>query len=392
MRSSARSRCAQHATGGILYYPFANPPLSFTEWNFALAGESDFSTALADVDAFGILGRERVSYATRWTAADPSTPAYNPLKLYRNYDGNHSTFGTISVSATHDADPGPFSIYAATNSAGNSLTLMIVNKDPVNATQTSFMLNGFTPSQVKTHSLSQTSPMSIVTGSSQAWSSTMTFAPYSATLMVISGSTPQQPMVEWDLDPDALMVPAGGFGFLLPQFASPSSTTLTLGTPTSDAGISLTVLNASITPTASASIKVTAGNTPGFYRFSVPASNNTFQSGWIVVGKPAATLSATNGDLQTGSVNTALPQPLTVTLAPGQSGGSAGGASILFTTSGGVLSNGSVSGRRALVRTDTAGAASVTLTLPGTPGQVGVTAEGPYGLGHPLVIFHETAQ
>ncbi len=53
-----------------VYYPFGNPPLSFTEWNFALAGESDFSTALADVDAFGILGRERVSYGTRWTAAE----------------------------------------------------------------------------------------------------------------------------------------------------------------------------------------------------------------------------------------------------------------------------------------------------------------------------------
>jgi hypothetical protein len=128
-----------------VYYPFANPPLSFTEWNFAFAGESDFSTALADVDAFGILGRERVSYATRWTAADPSTPAYNSLKLYRNYDWNRSTFGLISVSATHDADPGLFSIYAATNSAGNSLTLMIVNKDPVNAAQTTFTLNGFTP-------------------------------------------------------------------------------------------------------------------------------------------------------------------------------------------------------------------------------------------------------
>jgi hypothetical protein len=234
--------------------------------------------------------------------------------------------------------------------------------------------------------------MSIVAGSSQAWPASMAFAPYSATLMVVSGSMPQQPIVEWDLDPDTLMVPAGGSGFLLPQFSSGSSTTLTLGTPTSDAGISLTVVNVTITSTASASIRVTAGNTPGFYHFSVPASNNTTQSGWIVVGKPAATLSASNGGLQTGSVNTTLPQPLTVTLAPGQSGGSAAGASILLTTSGGLLSNSSVSGRRVLVTTDSAGTASVMLTLPGSAGQFGVKAEGPYGLGHPVVIFNETAQ
>jgi hypothetical protein len=35
--------------------------------------------------------------------------------------------------------------------------------------------------------------------------------------------------------------------------------------------------------------------------------------------------------------------------------------------------------------------AKVTLTLPGTPGPVTVTAEGPYGLGHPVVTFNETA-
>ena len=103
---------------------YPGTPVSSTEWNFAFAGEKDFSTALADVDAFGILGRERATYATRWTAADPTSPAYNSLKLYRNYDGSNGSFNPISVSATHNADPGLFSVYAATNASGNSLTLM----------------------------------------------------------------------------------------------------------------------------------------------------------------------------------------------------------------------------------------------------------------------------
>src|SRR5208283_4407089 len=40
-----------------MIYP--GTPLSVTEWSAAFAGESDFSTALADADAYGILGRER---------------------------------------------------------------------------------------------------------------------------------------------------------------------------------------------------------------------------------------------------------------------------------------------------------------------------------------------
>src|SRR6266568_1822339 len=123
----------------VLNSIYPGTPLAMTEWNFVMVqanGEADFSTALTDVDAWGILGRERVSYSTRWTAADPSTPAYNSLKLYRNYDGAHHTFNSISLLATHDADPGLFSIYAATNPGGASLTLMAVNKDPVNAAQT----------------------------------------------------------------------------------------------------------------------------------------------------------------------------------------------------------------------------------------------------------------
>src|SRR5439155_16576850 len=190
---------------------------SFTEWNFAMAqaspnangAEGNFSTALADADAWGILGRERATYSTRWTAADPANPAFNALKLYRNYDGAHHGFNSISVSATHNADPALFSVYASTNPAGNSLTLVVVNKDPSNAAQTTFNFTSFTPSQVTTYSLSQASPNSIVAGTSQAWSSTMTFQPYTATLLVISGTTANVPAAEWDLNPDTIMVPAG---------------------------------------------------------------------------------------------------------------------------------------------------------------------------------------
>jgi hypothetical protein len=80
-------------------------------------------------------------------------------------------------------------------------------------------------------------------------------------------------------------------------------------------------------------------------------------------------------------------------LSAGQSGGSASGASILFTASAGSLSNGTTSGSKVIAVTNSAGVASVTLTLPSTAQVVTVTAEGPYGLGHPLAAsFTETSQ
>ena len=138
-----------------------------------------------------------------------------------------------------------------------------------------------------------------------------------------------------------------------------------------------------------------AGNTPGFYHYSVPGTDSgatQTQGGYIVVGNPAATFSATTGGGQTGTHGTMLPQPLTVTLSAGSSGGTNTGASVLFSTDGGTLSNGTTSGAKVIAVTNSSGVASVTLTLPATAGTVNVSAEGPYGLGHPVANFSETSQ
>jgi hypothetical protein len=352
-----------------------------TEWSAEIAGAADFSTALGDADAYGILGRERVYLSSRWTAPDPANPNYQALKLFTNYDGAHHGFGTTSVSATNNGDPNLFSSYAAVNSAGTAMTLMVVNKDPASAAQLSFALNGFTPSSVVSYTLAATAPTTIKASSSLAWSSSMTFAPYSATLLVITGTTATIPATEWDLNPDTIMVPAGGTVTLQPKITS-GTTNLTLSAPTFDSGIvSVALTQPNVTTLLNGTITITAGNTPGFYHFTVSGNDGIatqVQGGWIVVGKPAATISKT-GDNQTGGSLT-----LTATLAPGSSGGTATGASIFFTASAGTLSN-------RIITTDSSGNASVVLTLlPGT-GTVHVTAEGPYGVGHPLVTFTETS-
>jgi hypothetical protein len=131
---------------------------------------------------------------------------------------------------------------------------------------------------------------------------------------------------------------------------------------------------------------VTAGGTAGFYHFTIPGNDNSGvaqkQSGWILVGNPAATFTK-QGDNQSGGRGTNLN--LSVTLQAGQSGGNASGATVFFTTDAGTLST-------RLVTTDSSGKAAVVLTLPPNPGTVHVTAEGPFGLGHPVATFTETAQ
>ncbi|HTZ84287.1 MAG TPA: glycoside hydrolase family 44 protein [Candidatus Acidoferrales bacterium] len=382
---------------------YPGTPLAMTEWSAAFAGESDFSTALGDADAYGLLGRERVGLASRWTAPSAANPNYQALKLFTNYDGAHHGFGTTSVAATHNANPDLFSIYAALNSAGTQMTVMVLNKDPQNAAQLQFATTGFTPTNYVSYTLSQGSPTAIVASSSQSWASTQTFAPYTATLLVVSGSVATSPSSEWDLNPDTIMVPASGTVTLNPVITK-GSANVTMSSAAFDSyegaaactGGTMTLTTATITPTINGEITVNTGATPGFCHFTVTGSDGTAtqtQGGWIVVGNPAATLTQTSGNNQTGAVGSTLASPLTVTVSPGQSGGSAAGASILFTASAGSLTYGSTSGAKVIAITNGSGVASVTLTLPANPGVVTVTAEGPYGLGHPVAAsFTETAQ
>jgi hypothetical protein len=212
----------------------------------------------------------------------------------------------------------------------------------------------------------------------------MSFAPYSATLLVVTG-TSQVPGAEWDLNPDTTMVAAGKKVILHPKITS-GTATVTLGTPTADTGVIAVVTQPSVSKGHNGSITLTGGSTPGFYHYSVPSTDSNGiaqqQSGWILVGNPSATLVKT-GDNQTAKAGSNLT--LSVSLNPAQSGGSASGATVFFTATAGTLSS-------RIVTTDSTGKASVILTLPLTAQKVHVTAEGQYALGHPQVTFTETAQ
>ena len=387
---------------------YPGTPLSFSEYTGGLAPqvEWDFSTALADTDGFGVMGREGLSFSTRWgspTATDGTTnqphPNFTAFNLWTNYDGAKHGFGSVSVSDQSDANPDLFVSYAALDTTGTTMTIMVLNKDPNNVANVSFNLNGFNATTYTAYTVASTNPSAITHTASQSWSATQSFAPYSITLLVVSGSQNAAPASEWTLNPDDLMVPASGTGTLNPAITSGSApVTLTSAVFDSFEGApacngSLTLTNATITASQPATITVGTLATPGFCHYTVTGTDGTTtqtQGGWIVVGQPAATFVIQAGNNQSGTAGTALSQPLTVQITPpAGTTFTAGGASVLFTTSGGTLSNGTTSGTSVIATTDSSGMASVTLTLPANSGPVTVTAQDQFALGGATVIFTE---
>jgi hypothetical protein len=122
------------------YYP--GTKIGVTEYNWG--AEPDISGATAQADILGIFGRENLDLATRWTTPDASTPTYLAMKIYRNYDGNKSTFGDTSVSAT-GPNPDYISTFAATRSTDGALTIMAINKQIGSNAPVNITLNNFLP-------------------------------------------------------------------------------------------------------------------------------------------------------------------------------------------------------------------------------------------------------
>jgi hypothetical protein len=238
---------------------------------------------------------------------------------------------------------------------------------------------------VKSYTLSQASPTTIVAGTPQAWTGSYNLPPYSATLLVISGAMVNPEMTEWELNPDVIQIPANGTASLAPRITSGAGS-VTLVQATSDSGITVTLAQTQATTSQNGAVNIAAGGAPGFYRFAITGTDNVgvtqTQQGWILAGNPAATLTKT-GDGQSAGRDTTLN--LSVTLNAGNSGGAGNGAAILFTTDQGTLS-------AREVQANASGVATVQLTLPSFAGTVHVTAEGPIGLGHPVATFTETAQ
>ena len=88
--------------------------------------------ALAQADILGIFGREGLDLGTMWPTTDPSEqiPGMMAFQIYRNYDGNKSTFGDTVLPST-SGNQGQLSVYGAihtTGGASGTVTVMVINK------------------------------------------------------------------------------------------------------------------------------------------------------------------------------------------------------------------------------------------------------------------------
>ncbi len=114
--------------------------IGVTEYNWG--AETNINGAVAQADLLGIFGREGLDLATRWTTPANTSPTYNAMKLYRNYDGNKSTFGDTSVQATVPS-PDNLSAFGAVRTSDGAMTLMVINKNLNNATPITASLTNF---------------------------------------------------------------------------------------------------------------------------------------------------------------------------------------------------------------------------------------------------------
>ena len=164
------------------HYP--GTKIAITEYSWGAGGH--ISGAIAQADVLGIFGREGVDLATYWIGLDSTALIYQAFKIYRNYDGNKSTFGDTSVSATV-ANPDNVSSFAAQRGSDNAMTVMVLNKYLTSNTPVSVNLANFAASSsaqvwrfTGTNTVTRLSDVSVSNG-------TVSFSapPQSVTLLVI---------------------------------------------------------------------------------------------------------------------------------------------------------------------------------------------------------------
>jgi len=114
--------------------------IGITEYNWG--AEPYINGATAQADILGIFGWQGLDLATRWTVPASNTPTYLAMKMYRNYDGNKSTFGDTSI-LTVAPNPDDLSAFGAVRTSDGALTLMVINKDINNATPITANITNF---------------------------------------------------------------------------------------------------------------------------------------------------------------------------------------------------------------------------------------------------------
>jgi len=162
--------------------------VAITEYNWGALDKMD--GGLAEADVLGIFGREGLDLATLWGPPKPTDPAAFAFRMYLNYDGKGSAFGSTSVRATSAAQ-GKLSIYAAQRSTGHALTIIVINKTHHGLTSPLSVTGLAASATAQVYQYGQAHPRAIVRKPAQAFrhgAATVTFPGYSITEFIVPAS------------------------------------------------------------------------------------------------------------------------------------------------------------------------------------------------------------
>jgi hypothetical protein len=245
-----------------------------TEYNWG--DEANLNGATTQADVLGIYGREGFDLATRWTVAkntntNPTTyyVTYLASQIYRNYDGNSSTFGETSVQASV-ANPDNLSAFASVRDSDGALTVMVINKQQGSTPVTLSLANFSSRSKAQAWQISSATQTSIarladVNVSNNSVSATV--ASQSITLFVIpSGGTVSAPSA-----PTGLTATVGSGTVMLSWNASGGATSYTVKRGVASGGPYTTAGSLGSSPTSFSDSGLTNGTT---YYYVVTGTNS----------------------------------------------------------------------------------------------------------------------
>lgn len=276
----------------------------YTNWG----DDSTLSGIGTQADMFGIFGYYGLDFANTYTGpyyTDSNgnthlTPSYLAFLIYRNYDGNLSTFGDTSVSTTV-ANPDNLSAFGAIRSSDGAMTVMVINKQsgstPVTVNLAHFSSTG-TAQAYQISSATQTSIKSLGSVTVANNAITATVPSQSITLYVIPAATVAPTA------PTGLTASGGNAQVTLNWTASTGATSYDILRGTSAGGESATPIATGVTTVSYVDHSVTNGTT---YYYEVIAVNGVGSSG----RSNEASAAPSAGNPTFSATATASPNPAT---------------------------------------------------------------------------------
>jgi hypothetical protein len=168
------------------YYPATQ--ISISEYEcVAKPGSPTIIDALAEAEILGVFGAQSVALANNFNIPRPNDPLSFSYLIYRNYDGQGSKFGDISVTSASTV-PATLSVHGALRSSDGKLTVMVINKTSSTINTKLSLENFAATSTAAVYTYSSADLILIVAGPPVPVSSSDTveydFPAYSATLFV----------------------------------------------------------------------------------------------------------------------------------------------------------------------------------------------------------------